>query len=158
MIEDLEQEDSGRSGVVYCQWLETELEVWIEEDVTVEYANFCAKALSSMNDQLIDDLCKAAIVYAEDFCELVGQEPPKVETVRDILRFIDFYNMLVDEPEDSTIPVVHLTGNCEWEPEHGVEVVIRDGKLMYVGAHNGEWAWGEPDHYEEDYNYAFVAK
>ena len=46
MIEDLEQEDSGMSGVVYCQWLETELEVWIEEDVTVEYANFCAKVVN----------------------------------------------------------------------------------------------------------------
>ena len=67
-----------------------------------------------MDDNLIDDICKAAIAYSEDFCEVVGQEPPKIEKIRDILQFVEFGSMLVDEPEDNAVPVVHLAGGCEW--------------------------------------------
>lgn len=42
--------------------------------------------------------------------------------------------------------------------EHGIEWIIRNGELIYLGAYNGEWAWGNPEHYEEDYNYAYVIK
>lgn len=79
---------------------------------------------------------------------MVGQEPPKIEKIRDILQFVEFGHMLVDEPENQVILVVRLAGGCVWELEHGIEVMIQ----------NGEWAWGEPEHYEEDYNYAFVIK
>lgn len=158
VIEDLSKEEHGMSGTVRSKLADKNLEVWIEEDVSIEYVNLCAKSLSSIDDNLIEDICKAAISYSEDFCEMVGQEPPKIEKMRDILQYVEFGSMLVDEPEDKSVPVVHLTGGCEWEPEHGIEVIIRNGELIYLGAYNGAWAWGELEHYEEDYNYAFVVK
>lgn len=142
VIEDLSKEEHGRSGTIRSKLAGKNLEVWIEEYVSIEYVNLCAKSLNSIDDSLIEDICKAAISYSEGFCEMVGQEPPKIEKMRDILQYIEFGSMLVDEPEDNLIPVVHLTGGCEWEPEHGIEVIIRNGELIYLGAYNGEWAMG----------------
>lgn len=158
VIEDLSKEEYGMSGTVHSKLFDKNLEVWIEEDVSIEYVNLCAKSLNCMGDNLIEDICKAAISYSEKFCEMIGQEPPKIEKMRDILQYVEFGSMHIDEPEDVGVPVVHLTGGCEWEQEHGIEVIVRNGELIYLGAYNGEWAWGEVKHYEEDYNYAYVVK
>ncbi|CAM3932678.1 DUF6985 domain-containing protein [Mesobacillus zeae] len=158
MLEEFYQEDDGMSGTVYSKLFDQNLDVWIEENVSNEYAISCIESLNSMNSSLVDDICKAAIAYCEDFCEMVGQQPPAIERIRDVLHYIEFGTMNIEEPEDDKIPVVHLGGGCEWEQEHGIELIIRNGELIYLGAYNGEWAWGEPDHYESDYNYAFVIK
>lgn len=156
VIEELSKEDYGMSGTVYSKFFNQQLEVWIEEDVSIEYAHSCAMALNHMDDYLIDELCRAAIAYCEDFCEMVGQQPPRIKEIRDVLQYIEFGSMNIDEPKNVQIPVIHLGGGCEWEPEHGIEVIIRNGELIYLGAYNGVWAWGEPEHYQDDYNYAYV--
>lgn len=158
VIENLIKDEHGMYGNMHCKWLEQQLEVMIAEDVSIEYASLCADSLNSINDNLINDICRAAIAYAEEFCEMVGQEPPKVNAIRDILQYIEFGTLQIDEPEDESIPVVHLGGGCDWEPEHGIEMIIRNGELIYLGAYNGEWAWGNSEQYEEDYNYAYVIK
>ena len=45
-----------------------------------------------------------------------------------------------------------LSGNCGWEEEHGIEIDILDGKLVYLGEYVGESPWR--DHSKESWNCA----
>ena len=47
-------------------------------------------------------------------------------------------------------PVIHLRLNCDWEPEHGMEWIVRGDKVVFVSTYEGEDPWGyftEPDEY-----------
>ena len=58
----------------------------------------------------------------------------------------------VDVPEDPSRIGYQLSGNCDWEEEHGIEIVILDGKLIYLGEFSGVSPWSYP--IEESWNSA----
>ncbi|CAM4227625.1 DUF6985 domain-containing protein [Lederbergia lenta] len=157
MIENIQETKYGIEGTTYSKLFDKHIRVWLEDGVDLEYGRFCVDALNHLNDKLIDEICRAAIAYCEDFCDAIGQEPPKIEKARDILNYIDPTGLIVDEPRDPHKPVIHLEGNCEWEVEHGIEFIIREDQLLYLSSFNGMGAWDEPESYKDSYNYAYKA-
>ncbi len=45
-----------------------------------------------------------------------------------------------------------LSGNCDWEEDHGIEIEILDGKLVYLSEYSGGSSW--VDHSEKSWNSA----
>ncbi|MBP1914207.1 hypothetical protein J2Z23_001152 [Lederbergia galactosidilyticus] len=154
MIENITETEYGMEGTIYCKLFDKQLRVWIADGADLEYGLFCVEALNLLNDKLIDEICQAAIAYCEDFCDDVGQEPPKIAKTSDILNYIDLTGLIIDKPKDRHKPVIHLEGNCDWEIEHGIEIIIRGRKLLYLSSFNGMGAWDEPETYKDSYNYA----
>ncbi len=60
--------------------------------------------------------------------------------------------LVVDAPEDPLRIGYQLSGNCDWEEEHGIEIDILDGKLVYLSEYSGQSPW--EDHSDEEWNYA----
>lgn len=51
------------------------------------------------------------------------------------------------------VPVVNLEFDCEWEREHGIQWLVRDGTILFVGAACEGKPWGEYGQYPQ-WNYA----
>lgn len=96
------------------------------------YAETCVKALNQLSDQAIDRLCEASLRYCYDFCDIVGEEPPKINASREILMYIEPNSMIIEKVEDDSV-VIHLELECSWEEEHGLEWLIKDEQVLYVG-------------------------
>lgn len=167
VIRDLQVKPLGKvsmyiEGKVYCKLWDKEIDVDLYEDVPLEYAEKCAEAMNSMSDDLIDAICRAAKKYCLDFLDAIGgAEENEIDLTipvdedtppLDMLKCFEVGSLIVDAPEDSSRIGYQLSGNCDWEEEHGIEIVVLDGKLVYLGEFADESPW--TDHSEESWNSA----
>ena len=167
LIRDLQVKTLGNvstyiEGRVYCKLWDTEIDVDLYDDVPIEYAEKCAEAMNSMSADLIDAICRAAKKYCIGFLDAIGgaslneihltvpvdEDTPPPE----MLKCFEAGVLIVDVPKDPSRIGYQLSGNCDWEEEHGIEIDILDGKLIYLGEYAGESPW--IDHSEESWNCA----
>ena len=165
MIKDWEVKPLGkvgtyREGKVWFDLFDMEIPVNLfEEEVTEEYAERCAKAMNSMSPELVDRICRAAKLYCITFCDEIGEDLSDEMTVpinedtpaSEVIKCIRPVGLCVDTPRDPSKIGYQIEFECDWEIEHGMEVDILDGELVYLSAYNGEGPWDGP--YEEDWNY-----
>ena len=167
IIKDLEVKTLGSvgfyiEGKAYCALWDKDIAVDIYDDVPLEYVDKCVEAMNSMSKELIETICRAAKVYCLDFLDAIGgaelndinmtiavdeNTPPL-----DMLKCFEVSSIVVPTPKDITSIGYQLSGNCEWEEEHGIEIVILDDKLVYLGEFTDESPW--VDHSEESWNCA----
>ena len=167
MITDIQYKPLGkdsvyREGKVYCKLWDTEIDVALyDEEVTIEYAEKCAEAMNSMSDELVDAICRAAKQYCLGFLDEIGGASlndidltvPVDENTPPLDMLKCFYcALIVDAPEDPSRIGYQLSGNCDWEEEHGIEIDILDGRLVYLSEYSGQSPWD--DHSDEEWNYA----
>lgn len=109
----------------------------------IDYVEQCAAYVNNLDERLIQALCEASIRYCNDFLDVTGQEPMKFDTPRDVLRRVSPNMLIIPDEEIPGTPVFHMELNCEWEIEHGMEWIVRDSRVLYVGAFNGGDPWDE---------------
>ncbi|MDE6591883.1 MAG: hypothetical protein K2K57_02315 [Oscillospiraceae bacterium] len=160
MIENLHEDERCIEGTVRSDIFDREMSVMICDGAPVEYAEKCARAMNSLSDETLDIICRAAKKYClwmasfgslDD--EWYDMKVPIYEDTpaREILKNVCL-DLVVEKPEDNSIGYC-LSGSCGWEPEHGIEIEIKDNKVLYVGAYEGHSAW---DDFPKDDEYNFV--
>ena len=169
VIRDLQVRPFGKDnsyieGKVYCKLWDTEIDVDVYEDVPLDYVEKCAETMNSMPEELTDAICRAAKKYCIEFMDEISDEwREEIEqkmgvTVNEntppmeMLKYFSVGTVVVDVPEDPSRVGYQLSGNCDWEEEHGMEIVILDDKLVYLGEFTGESPW--TDHSQESWNSA----
>ena len=131
-------------GEMHWRLFDSDMTVLIY-DADVEYAQRCAEYLENMPEELLDRLRRATLLYAQDFYEMTGDEElEKFLSVKpeEILEYVYPSALIVRKPQDDRIGF-HLEMECDWEPEHGLEWSVLDGKVMYVGAFSSVSPWSE---------------
>ena len=118
-----------------------------EGKVDLEYVNQCAVYLNSLSEDLIDRLCQGSIMYCNTFLDDIGEEAKQFANYRDVLPLITPLGLSIPE-KNRNEPVIHLELDCEWEPEHGMEWIVREDRILYIGSYDGEDPWGEFADYE----------
>jgi hypothetical protein len=156
LIRNIRQEHFGQEGEVYFGLFGKYISLFNWQGASEAYVLKCAQYLNNLGEQIITHLCEASIHYCNDFLDAVGQEPKYFDKSRDVLALIRPSSLSIPKPRvpaQEDVPVIHMELNCAWEEEHGMEWVIRDNKVLYVGAYNGEnpWADFEP---KDSWNYA----
>ncbi|MBQ6293938.1 MAG: hypothetical protein IJK77_08730 [Lachnospiraceae bacterium] len=161
VIRNLQVKPFGKNGTyiagkAYCRLWDKEIDVDLYDDASIEYAEKCVEAMNSMSDDLIDANCRAAKKYCIEFLDDIGgasendidltvlideNTPP-----RELLKCFEIGSLSVETPKDPSRIGYQLSGNCDWEEEHGIEIDILDGKLVYLGEFAGESPW--TDHKE----------
>jgi hypothetical protein len=108
--------------------------------------------LDSLPDNVIDDLCKYSIRCFEDFKTayevgldeyLESYNMPKHVEGREILKYISPAKIKFTKIKDYNTLAVDMDLDCKWESNYGMEWVIRNGKIVYVGFYEGLGAWVE---------------
>lgn len=150
MITDIHRGEYGIKGKTRWELLDTEIEVGIDDGVSIEYAEKCAEALNSLSDDTVKSIFEAAKRYCLYFIDLCGDEwddwnemnfkVTKKTPAEKLKSEITPTSLIVNVPEDERIGF-HIGGSCTWDDEHGIEITILDGKLVYLGEFQGRDAW-----------------
>lgn len=158
MITDIEEGEYGLEGFTRWELFDKEIDVSIEDNVDIAYAEKCAEALNALPKETVNAIWEAAKRYCLYFIDLCGDEwdewnemsfeVTKNTPAEKIKSEIFPNNLIIDEPEDGRVGF-HIGCNCSWEPEHGLEITILDGKLVYLGAFESRGAWAEFDSDDE---------
>ena len=124
--------DDANMGEVYWRLYRRYISLFIENEADDAYAWRCARALDALDDA----------VSAEE-----------VAPARGVLERIEPGELIVPDPEQGDEAVIHLSLNCEWDREHGMEWIVRGGEVLYVGPFHGEDPWRDFT-VKEPWNYA----
>ena len=65
----------------------------------------------------------------------------------DILKHVYPLNVSIEKPEKPLI-AYSIECGCEWEAEHGVEIIIKDNEILFVGEFAGLGPWADKECYE----------
>lgn len=139
-------------GEVYFDLFEKYISLTVEDDETI-YAEECAAYLNALPETVILKLCEASIRYCNAFLDAIGEPQKNFEHSRQVLEFIYPSMLIVPTPNITNTPVIHIELNCEWEEEHGMEWIIRENEVLYVGAFNEEDPWDDFSD-KQEWNYA----
>lgn len=153
-IQDITQTSNGWEGQVYCGVYDKFIGLLVHEGANVEFANACAGLLNELPDPVIDHLCRASVRYCTEFLSQVGEPAMKFDSMRSVLDRIDPRFLIVPAPDEAGKPVVHMELNCDWDEEHGLEWLIRDGAVLYVGGYTGCQEYGSFER-RDPWNYAW---
>ena len=116
------------------------MEVTISSEAKLAYAERCAEYFGNMPEEVVDRLCKYCIRYCEEMRQLYDEEEidvPEGIAGREILSYITPSVLIIDEKCDENMIEFHVECGCDWECEHGLEITIKDNKILYVGSYNG---------------------
>ena len=106
-----------------------------------DYVKQCVDFFQNLPEEQIERIVSEAEKYRREFYELSGDSGlggmPEELNGRDILKWIYPKVMWIDEAEDGVMQFL-MECDCEWEPEHGLEIVVYDRLVIHVGAYDGD--------------------
>ena len=149
LIKDIIERDKYLEGKVFFNLFDRYIGFYAfgtEPRPNLDYIKQCAVYLNSLSDDLIDRLCRGSIMYCNYYLEeYLGEEPKKFASNRDVLSLITPLNLIVPAMKENE-PIAHLELDCEWEPEHGMEWIVRGDRVLYIATFESEDPWAEyPD-------------
>ncbi|MDE6502618.1 MAG: hypothetical protein K2L10_11080 [Ruminococcus sp.] len=159
MITDIKKGCYGIEGKLYSEIFGTEIEVSIDEECSIEYAQKCAEHFNNLSSEMVETICKGAKAYCLDFMEIASGDwdeeltiPVNTETPPlEMLKCFKPTTLIIEEPEDLNKIGYQLECCCDWEIEHGMEIDILDDKVVYLSSFNDYSPWLEYD--TGEYNY-----
>lgn len=147
---------------------EMNITIFHNSEEAVSYAEECVKAYNSLNNDkaLLDDIQEQLakfLLYMNDewkamdiFEDIAANTQKVVDGYNEGRRLIEYlsrprlYVELPDEENFSKNDIGYvIEAECPWEPEHQCSIIIRNGKLKYVGPSEGNTPWDD----DEDYYY-----
>jgi len=99
------------------------------------YAEKCLLYFDSITDEIEVKLIKYLFRYFNDYKQYLDEEFTETYSISEenILKHIKIKSIIVDSECRKDRIEFHIEGSCDWESEHGLEITISDGKILYVG-------------------------
>lgn len=133
------------TGKAYLNLFNSDVEIMIMKDTPLDYAEKCIDHFNNLTQEAIDYILERLVQYCKfmtsewqemDFynyiVESIHQKMPDGANKQTILTHVT-PNTFVIGPPEQPIPAYSIDCNCVWEPEHGVEIIMRDNDVLYVG-------------------------
>ena len=145
MIKNLYENDLGYMiGTVYSTVLGYEIEVMYAKDISLNYVEKNIEYFNNLDSAFVEKLCAAlkrffdgyykmnpdlSDYFADDLIEEYDTDP------KSILKYIDIGIYYFDEydVENENVPVLNLSGDCEWDGDRQITILAKDNNLVYVG-------------------------
>lgn len=159
MIIELIQSDGGcQFGRMHSALFGRDIDVAIE-NADVGYAEKCAEYFNNIPNELVSQLTKFTLRYCEDFRQFFDSDSPEVPegvSESEILDYVSPRILVIKAPKQADKIAFSVEFGCEWEPEHGMEWTLNDGKVLYVGDFVGMNPWYDEAFYKKTgMNYVF---
>ena len=148
-------------GTTFFPYFNKEITVIYEEGISPEYVKKCLKYLETVDETLIIQICKYAEFFLKD--KLKNTSIGEVysfpyNNLLDLLQYFSFETMFIEDPPESIsdsyeINVLNLSGGCDWWEDEGLQCLIKNGEVTYLGYYDDRSVWH--DHSEDHFgNYA----
>lgn len=134
LIKDIRVNEFGEmEGKVYFNYFNKYIDLEYEEGLSDEYVEFISNYLNTISLEIIRDICKYSILYCY---EMIEQYPDyrypegskKLDSDMEVLNYIDILKLRIDSCDNEKIPVLNLSGSCQWDRENGIQILIKDDK------------------------------
>ena len=167
MLGDLKENDLGYMiGTFYSEVLGYEIEVMYDKDISREYVEKNIKYFNHLDQEFLEEICAALKRFFDDYYEMNSDLSEHIsEELLDnyeqnpisILSYIDIGVYRFDEysTENEDIPVIHISGDCEWDGDAQITILAKNNQLVYVGPFTDYSVWEQESIAKyELYNYA----
>lgn len=140
-------EFGSMTGYVEFPYFQTQIEVVCSEGVTAEYAAASIRWLGEVDEVLVKEICQYAMYYLQDELEstskgeLLGEDIQQIKDPLEILHYMAFGSLYIKPPMDAALPVLNLGGGCDWQEDEGLQCLIKDGHVVYLGSWNDMDVW-----------------
>ncbi len=161
----LKETKFGREGQTYCKFADTEIEVLIpDEEVTSAYIDQCMESLDSFSNELLETLCEAAKKYCLKMKAVCAEEEEENEDIAaipvtadtpasEMMQYIQITSMKITEPDEEDVIAYQLSGNCDWNVENGIEIILVDDQIVYVGPFEDHSPWDDETDDADEWNF-----
>ena len=135
------------------------------ETVSPDFVKRCEEHLKNMPERMVEVIMEGAKKYCLFFMalckEAAGDQydpdefpPVTPETpAMEMEPYFSIHEAIIEMPEEESAVAYRLSGGVDWEPEHGLEICIRDNKVLYLGCFEGNSPWSD---YDPDDEWNFV--
>ena len=155
MIKNLYKNNLGYMiGTVYSTVLGYEIEVMYAKDISLNYVEKNIEYFNNLDSAFVEKLCAAlkrffdgyykmnpdlSDYFADDLIEEYDTDP------KSILKYIDIGVYRFDEydVENENVPVLNLSGDCEWNGDAQITILAKDNNLVYVGPFLNYSVWNQ---------------
>ena len=158
VLRDAQRDKFGNMvGKALFPYFQTDIEVACEPEVTPEYASRSLAWLGELGGERMKEICRYASFYLQDQLEctsvgeLLDEGVQDLKGPLDILEYMGFHTLDIENPEDPELPVLNLGGWCDWQEDEGLQCLIKDWKVLYLGTWNDCSVW--QSHYLNDDQY-----
>lgn len=127
---------------------DTKTNVYIQDGAYMDYAEECIRHLNNLDFRLREHIREKLFKYYE----FVRENYDDIEFVpfEEIMEYIKPLNVSIEPPEAEVI-AYSIECGCNWEIDMGIEIIIKDNELLYVGEFFGIGPWADDEVYECDY-------
>lgn len=143
-------DESGRvTGYAEFPYFHKQIEVTCDEGVTAEYVAQSIRWLAEVDEALVREICQYALYYLQDELEstskgeLQGQDIQHIQEPLEVLLYMEFDSLDIKIPKEPEIPVLNLSGGCDWQEDEGLQCLIKNGRVVCMGSWNDEDVWDE---------------
>lgn len=158
MITDIKQDYYGIQGKIYSEIFCADMEVIID-GASIEYAQKCVRHFNSLDNNLVETICRGAKAYCLDFMEIAGGDWYKEMTIPvtpetplpEMLKCFRPQVLIIEKPDDDNKIGYQIECSCDWDIEHGMEIDILDNKVIYLSSFNGYSPWYEYNNEKSNY-------
>ena len=110
-------------------------------------------AFLELGSKALEEATPHVWAYYKDVCDLIGSDEmnmPAATSPAEIWKHVQVYNVTVESDWDDDGPwYVTVEGNCDWDPEHGIVFVWKEGLcLTRVSGFDGHLT--NSDAYDDD--------
>ena len=94
-------------------------------------------SLNDLTDHVLKDIANHALEYFRQVDAVVNLagEGIVIDESR-IECYFRFESILIPELGECETNYFFVSADCDWEPEHGMEVLVGDGRVFYCGDHS----------------------
>ena len=140
-------------GKFMCSLFRKDMKIYIYFGADIDYAEACIKEFNALSKEALNEICTGAVRYCIDSLnnwaeidkrdeieakmsvEITPDMPPEK-----ILKCMTPVSMSVRPSEDGRIGY-QVEFDCDWAPDKGMEVVVLDGKPLYLGEFGDHSPW-----------------
>ena len=94
-------------------------------------------ALNNLPQETVSSLCNSTIKYCHAIEKALNKPLSKFNDSSDILKMLSPSALIVPWPENENDTLISIEFNCEFEEEHGLQWLLLNSRLTYVGPFQG---------------------
>ena len=153
-----ENEFEEMEGEVYFGYIGKYIHLRFGKDVPEEYVHKVAERLNEFTEEIMCKICNYSIRYCLDKLESYEDIETDIDVDEfndcfSILEYMEIEGLVVNKPDDLKDIGINLEGSCDWDEEQGIQWLIKEDDVVYVGPWSMLNIWHSP--YENSlFNYA----
>lgn len=153
-IKNLKKGKYFNEGNIYFPLYDKKINILIDSETPEDYISKCLNHFENLSEELIEKFCEYCILFKNDYEEYLEPGEIIIKENKDILKYIKPRCLCIKTPKNEKI-AYQIEFSCQWEKEHGLEIIISENEILYVGIFCDMNPFNEKEKFKKiSYNYA----